>query len=61
MIQLCLQELLGKLKAVPENDEAESEWSIKRNLDLQTKYSTRSIVNTLKKVSLILFPFDEFN
>jgi hypothetical protein len=61
VIQLCLQELLGKLKAVPENDEAESEWSSKRNLDLQTKCSTRSIVNTLKKVSSILFPFNEFN
>lgn len=61
VIQLCLQELLGKLKAVPENDEAESEWSSKQNFDLQTKSSTRSIVNTLKKGSLILFPFNEFN
>jgi hypothetical protein len=34
VIQLCLQELLGKLKAAPENDEAESEWSSKQNLDL---------------------------
>jgi hypothetical protein len=61
VIQLCLQELLGKLKAAPENDEAESEWSSKQNLDLQTKFSTRSVVNTLKKVSLIPVSFDEFN
>lgn len=61
VIQLCLQELLGKLKAAPENDEAESEWSNKQNFDLQTKCSARSIVTTLKKAFLIRFPSNVFN
>ncbi|KAJ5580904.1 hypothetical protein N7450_007205, partial [Penicillium hetheringtonii] len=34
IIQLCFQELLGKLKTVSENDKAESKWSNKQNLDL---------------------------
>lgn len=31
--QVSLQELLGKLRAVPDNDEAESEWSNKQTLN----------------------------
>lgn len=50
VIQLSLQELLGKLRAVPENDEAESEWSNKQTLELQAKSSANSLMNTLKKV-----------
>ncbi|KAJ5573100.1 hypothetical protein N7450_010084 [Penicillium hetheringtonii] len=58
IIQLCLQELLGKLKIVSENNKAESEWSNKQNLDLQTKCSTCSIINIFKKIFLI--PIQEF-
>jgi len=53
VIQLSLKELLGKIKANPLNDEAESEWSDARTQSLQSnlRQPTRHIVDTLKKVS----------
>jgi hypothetical protein len=50
VIQLSLNDLLGKLKATPANKEAESEWSNERTQSLQSKRPTMQIVDTLKKV-----------
>lgn len=57
MIQLCLNELLGKLKAVPDNKEAESKWSDERIQSSQSRRPTRQITDTLKKVSILFFVF----
>jgi hypothetical protein len=54
VIQLSLQQLLGKLKAVPVNKEAESVWSDEHTQSLKSWYPTQSIANTLKKVLFIL-------
>lgn len=50
VIQLSLNQLLGKMKAKPENQEAESEWSDQRTQSLQSRRTTGQIVDTLKKV-----------
>jgi hypothetical protein len=50
VIQLCLKQLLGKMKAEPVNQEAESDWSDERTQSLQSRCPTRQIVDTLKKV-----------
>lgn len=52
VIQLSLNELLGRLKATPRNKEAESEWSDERTHSFQTQRSARQITDTLKKVRL---------
>jgi hypothetical protein len=55
VIQLSLNELLGKLKATPPNKEIELEWSDDKTRSFQTKRhgSNRvQITETLKKVSL---------
>ncbi|KAJ5300123.1 hypothetical protein N7508_007366 [Penicillium antarcticum] len=51
VIQLSLNELLGKLKVTPPNKEIELEWSDERTHSFQTKQSssTRQIADTLKK------------
>lgn len=56
VIQLSLNELLGKLKATPPNKEIELEWSNERTHSFQTKRSssTRHIIDTLKKVNFLL-------
>lgn len=53
VIQLSLNELLGKLKVTPPNKEIELEWSDERTHSFQTKRSglSRQIADTLKKVS----------
>jgi hypothetical protein len=58
VIQLSLNQLLGRLKAVPVNKEAETEWSNERIQSLQPR-RTREITDTLKKVGTytLLFPF----
>jgi hypothetical protein len=58
VIQLSLNQLLGRLKAVPVNKEAETEWSNERTQSLQPR-RTREITDTLKKVGTytLLFPF----
>lgn len=55
VIQLSLNELLGKLKATPPNKEIELEWSDEQTHSFQTKRpsSTRQITDTLKKVSFL--------
>lgn len=53
VIQLSLNDLLGKLKATPVNKEAEAEWSNERTQLLQSRRPTRQIVDTLKKVYYI--------
>jgi hypothetical protein len=55
VIQLSLNELLGKLKVTPPNKEIELEWSDERTHSFQTKRSssTRQIADTLKKASSI--------
>jgi hypothetical protein len=54
VIQLCLNQLLGKLKAAPENKEAESDWSNERTQSLHPRRPTQQITDTLKKVSVYL-------
>ncbi|KAJ5300082.1 hypothetical protein PENANT_c146G01845 [Penicillium antarcticum] len=52
VIQLCLKDLLGKIKANPKNAEAESEWSDERTKSLQSApgHASGNIVATLKKI-----------
>jgi hypothetical protein len=56
VIQLSLNQLLGKMKAKPANGEAESEWSDEHTQSLQSdsRRPTRQIVDTLKKVYYLL-------
>ena len=56
IIQLSLNELLGKLKVVPINKEIELEWSEEKTHSFQNKYNTSSgiqIIDILKKVYLL--------
>lgn len=56
VIQLSLNELLGKLKAVPLNKEIELEWSEEKTHSFQSKRNNSSdvqITDTLKKVCLL--------
>lgn len=57
VIQLCLNQLLGKLKAVPVNSEAELEWSDECTQLPQPRHPTRQITYTLKKVRISSFGF----
>ena len=62
VIQLSLNELLGKLKAVPSNKEIELEWSEEKTHSFQNKRNTSGsiqITYTLKKVYLL--PLDPYN
>ena len=54
VLQLSLKELLGKIRANPFNEEAESEWSGACTESLQTnsRQPPKDIMATLKKVSL---------
>ena len=54
VLQLSLKELLGKIRANPVNEEAESEWSGACTESLQTnsRQPPKDIMATLKKVSL---------
>jgi hypothetical protein len=45
MIQLSPNDLLGKLKAIPANKEAESEWSDERTQSRQSKRPTMQTVD----------------
>lgn len=54
VIQLSLNELLGKMKAKPVNSKAESEWPDERTQSLQSRRPTRLIVDTLRKVYYLL-------
>jgi hypothetical protein len=56
VIQLSLNELLGKMKAKPVNSEAESEWPDERTQSLQSRRPTRQIVEPLRKVCYLYFP-----
>ena len=55
VIQLSLNELLGKLKATPPNEEIETEWSDERTHLFQARQSssTRQVADTLKKVKFL--------
>ncbi|KAJ5117352.1 hypothetical protein N7448_010984 [Penicillium atrosanguineum] len=50
VIQLSLNQLLGKMKAAPVNNEAEVDWSDERAHSLHSRRSKREIVDTLNKV-----------
>lgn len=54
VIQLSLNQLLGKIKAKPLNQEAETEWSDKRTRSLQSRQPTQEIMDTLKKVNYLI-------
>jgi hypothetical protein len=50
LFQLSLNQLLGKMKAAPENNTAETEWSDARTQSLNKRQNSREIVDTLNKV-----------
>ena len=50
VIQLSLNQLLGKMKANPVNDTTETEWSDACTHSLHTRYQTKEIADTLNKV-----------
>ena len=50
VIQLSLNQLLGKMKATPINDETEIEWSDERAYSTHPKRTNREIVDTLNKI-----------
>lgn len=54
VIQLSLNQLLGKMKANPVNDEVEIEWSNERTHSLHSRRPTKEIVDTLNKVRSLL-------
>lgn len=51
VIQLSLNQLLGKMKAKPCNNEAEHEWSDIRERQIRSQQSDKKIAHTLDKVS----------
>lgn len=51
VIQLSLNQLLGKIKAVPLNNEAEDEWSDEHERLARSQQSKREIAHILNKVS----------
>ena len=62
VIQLSLNELLRKLKAVPSNKEIELEWSNEKTYSFQNKRNISGgiqITDILKKVYLL--PLDPYN
>lgn len=61
VIQLSLVELLGKIKASPKNDNAESEWSDDRVRLLRARQQKRDIADTLNKVGFHLITFCIFD
>jgi hypothetical protein len=61
VIQLSLVELLGKIKALPKNNNAESEWSDNRVRLLRARQQKRDIANTLNKVGFHLMTFCIFD
>jgi hypothetical protein len=50
IIQLSLNDLLGKMKAIPKNDSTEINWSDDRVRILRARQQKREIVDTLNKV-----------
>jgi hypothetical protein len=50
VIQLSLNDLLGKMKANPKNESTEMEWSDDRVQSLRERQQNREIVDTLNKV-----------
>lgn len=52
IIQLSLNDLLGKMKAAPKNENAEMNWSDDRVRSLRARQQKREIVDTLNKVHL---------
>lgn len=55
VIQLSLNDLLGKMKASPKNDTAELEWKEDRVRALRARQQKREIADTLNKVSSLTF------
>jgi hypothetical protein len=51
VIQLCLSELLGQIKATPNNTTAETEWSEDRIRQFDGRFQNNEIIDTLNKVS----------
>lgn len=54
VIQLSLNQLLGKMKVNPTDSEAEFEWSDQHTQSPQSRRPTRQIQDTLKKVRCLL-------
>lgn len=60
VIQLSLQELLGKIKVIPKNDVAEQTWTDERMKQLHARQEKRDIADTLNKVSSLYIFLDSF-
>lgn len=50
IIQLSLNDLLGKMKAIPKNESTEIDWSDDRVQSLRARQQKREIIDTLNKV-----------
>ena len=53
VIQLSLNDLLGKMKATPKNEHAEMNWSEDRVRSLRVRQQKREIIDTLNKVCIL--------
>jgi hypothetical protein len=62
VLQLSLNALLGKIRANPANNEAETEWSDAHTKSLQStlRQSSKDIRATLRKVSILSYLFVYF-
>lgn len=52
VIQLSMNDLLGKMKATPKNEHAEMNWSENRVRSLRVRQQKRKIIDTLNKVRI---------
>jgi hypothetical protein len=58
MIQLCLKQLLGHIRAAPKNKEVRAFWSDTQAHGLQDSINYRDVAYTLIKVSQDIHSFD---
>lgn len=57
VIQLSLNQLLGKMKAAPKNETTEVVWSEARSQSLRVRQQSQEIVDTLNKVSYLFWTY----
>ena len=57
IIQLSLNNLLGKIKAIPKNESTEIDWSDNRVRSLCARQQKKEIINTLNKVCPYYYTF----
>jgi hypothetical protein len=57
IIQLSLNDLLGKIRAIPKNESAEIDWSDDRVRYLRARQQKGEIIDTLNKVCPYYYTF----